>query len=297
MNPGERDTAEQARALNQIAGRLASSLGLLAAIALVWYVSGIPPAFLSGNVRWAIGLWLLVGLLGLVTFFVTRASARQADIERGRRRWPLLQPTWLWSIATVGWIAVLVGLTFVIDTRVPALILGDSPMQASAESVSFVDADSRGDVDRSKVRFEVDGHTVDAWLVDPHNSLRETPVVVYDPADPQRVMALDAWRSARSTLELLPAAVGLWLALMIAPFGVARLRSWRLGSLRPGKPIARVTRPRRGKLLTVEWSDGRSTTYFEVLGLGDAIQARINADGEPGVTLPPGTTVKADHDQ
>ena len=272
---------QEAAALHRMAKLLTWATAPLPPGALIWVASGIPPSFLPGWVRWTVGVWLGLGVLGAVALLVTRREARlyRQSIHPGRGPWPLEPRRRLVALCSLAGVILLIGMTFVIDTRVPAAVLGPDPARAVIESREYTEASRRGDVDRARVRFEADGVSVSSWVVDPYTTLARTPEVVYDPARTNRVMALEAWRGARSTLWLLPAALVLTVACVLVPLLSHRRRQRRFGRLRPGVPISAVSRPGHAKVLTVTWQDGHSATYLDVEGLGAEITRRVRAEG------------------
>lgn len=280
VDPGALDTVREAAALHRMAKVMMWATSPLVPGALVWVASGIPPSFLSGGVRWTLGVWLLLGILGAAVMVATRGDARShASIHPGGGPWPLEPRRRLVALCSLAGVILLIALTFVVDTRVPAAVLGPDPARAVIESREYADASRRGDVDRARVRFEADGVSVSSWVVDPYTTLARNPEVVYDPAQTDRVMALEAWRSARSTLWLLPTASALTVACALVPLVSRWSRRRRFGGLKPEVPIRAVSRPGHAKLLTVSWQDGQSATYLDVHGLGDEIARRVRAEG------------------
>jgi hypothetical protein len=81
-------------------------------------------------------------------------------------------------------------------------------------------------------------------------------------------------------------AIVVWLMTFVVPPTVGFVRSLRYGSLRPGRPIREITRPRRAKVLSGRWTDGRTATYVEVPGLTEELRRKVSTDGQPGVHIP-----------
>ena len=293
---GLHHAAHRLRTRMRVARAGAASLALLAECALVWFTAGIPPAFAGSAVRWLAFGWLCIGIACL---FGSRPQREEPETPDGGplgRRWRLKAPAWLILSSALLWLVLTVAITFVVDSAVPALVLGPDPGRAVATSVIFTEAKARRDVDRTEVRFETDAGIVEAWAADPHHTLREGSSVVYDRGNPQRVMAEVTWAEARSTPWRLPLALLLWLTCFALPFGVIKTREIRYGCLRPGHPIAHVTRPRRAKLLKVKWADGPSATFLDKDGLAEALIRKIEEEGLKGAAVPghPGRPKRGD---
>jgi hypothetical protein len=237
---------------------------LLAACVLVWITSGIPPAFASSAIRWLALAWLSGGIACLVGVRSTRKALAALNRDERRSRWPLRKPAWLMASSALIWLVLTVGITFVVDSAVPALVLGSDPGRAVAGSVVLTEAQSRRAVDRTTVRFDTGRGVVEAWAADPRYTQQKGSPIVFDRAQPQRVMAEGTWSAARSTWWRLPVATLLWLSSFVAPFVFMEIRARRYGSLRPGHAIQRVRRPRRAKRLTVTWADGPTATFVDI---------------------------------
>ena len=272
------------RGLRVLGASGAASLLLVAAGLIIWFASGIPPAFIPVWFRLLVLVWVV--MVGVGTVLALRTAAKAASSGGDERRWPLRPPRWalwLWLGAAVG---AMVAVTFVIDDAVPAWVLGPDPQISVVSDASFQGAQGRRDVDRTKVSFETRAGLVDAWAADPNSVLKTGARIVYDPNTPQRVMDAQAWQSARTAPWRLPIAILLLLVTLGVPPIVWYGRSLRYGSLRPGRAIMEITRPGRAKVLKVRWTDGRSATYIEVPGLADALRDKMDTDGEPGVPIP-----------
>ena len=256
------------------------SLALLAAAAIVWVASGIPPAFLGFRGGLAVLAWLLVGIGGFVVAVRTPRPPKAPQVVTSGSRWPVWTPRWLVALSAVVMVGGTTCLTFVVDGAVPALVIGSNPGRSAAQTVDFREAQRR-DVDKSRVWFEAtDGIVVEAWAADPDYILGPGTAVVYDADNPQRVMPERTWEKERSAPWQLPLAVLVWLGLLAAPFVTRWLRSRLYGSLQPGLHIEKVTRVRRSKLVRIDWDDGSAATFVDVPGLAEAVERRLRDDGD-----------------
>lgn len=291
----DRDSAVSPRTRHTVVRCGVAGLALLWACFLLWVVSGVPPAFMGGTVGWSLLAWLLISI-ACITFARPGSSqpvAAPTPIEADAR-WRLQVPPWLVISSALTWVALMVALSFEVSNAFPAIVLGPHPSQSYAQAVDFKEGKGRGGVDKTKVRFDTTKGLVEAWAADPMYTLETGSALVYDPDNPDRVMAQDAWAEARAHPWPLPVTALIWLMSLVAPFAYARARTGRYGSLRPGHPIRDVTRPKRAKLLTVNWDDGPRATFIDDPGLADALQRRIDTDGLSGLRVPGHSTPGSD---
>lgn len=256
------------------------SLGLVLAGALVWFVSGVPPAFIGPGPRIAALAWLIASIAGLVVARRLAHRSKTSPTGRSESRWPVWTPPWVAIVSGALVIGGMVALTFVIDGALPALVLGPDPGRSIAKSSDFTEASNRRDVDRTRIRFENNDVVVDTWAADPDYVLSAGTPVVFDTDNPRRVMPESTWEKERSKLWQFPIAVLLWLGVLFAPVAVRRFRSRWYGSLQPGLHIVKATRVRRSKVVRLEWDDGSSANFVDVPGFGAAVEQRLKDDGD-----------------
>lgn len=282
------DPSPQVGGLHRVRGLARAcgwSLALLAAVALVWFASGVPPAFIALWPRLAALAWLLVAIAGVVVALRAHRPAKAPQTFTSGSRWPVWSPPWVDALSAVVVVAAMVPLTFVVDGALPALVLGSDPGRSTAQAVEFREASTRRDVDRTRVRFETSGGVVEAWAADPDYILSSGTRVVFDTDHPERVMPESTWEKERSAPWKLPLGVLLWLGVLAAPFVIRQARSRLYGSLQPGLHIVKATRVRRSKLVRLDWDDGSSATFVDVPGFGDAVERRLH-DDEDEISLP-----------
>ena len=264
-----------------LAKACAWSTALLAAAAIVWFASGVPPAFIGlwgGLVALA---WLLVGIAGFVVAVRTHRPSQVPQTSERGSRWRVWTSPWVGALSTVVVLAGMVLLTFVVDGAFPALVLGSDPGRSVAQTVGFREAKQRRDVDRTRITFETStGAVVETWAADPDYIVGPGTPVVYDIDHPQRAMTERTWEKERAAPWQLPLAVLVWLGFVAAPFVMRRARSRIYGTLQPGLHIVKATRVRRSKLVRLEWDDGSRATFVDVPGFGDAVQRRLHDDGD-----------------
>lgn len=243
---------------------------------------------LSGFAR---PIWMLnVGLASIPTFLVLLVIALVLKTQMPpdaraptTKYFGQIPRTWLTMLATLPLIGGLALVMIGLQVLVPALALGTHPSRALAERI--VAGPPCGNCARPVyVRFQTaTGETVSATLAGADGTQdgdRIGTPLVYDPADPVRVMRQSDWLAGRgpTAAGLVSGGVAVEAVLVLAVILTIRRTRRVFGQLKPGLQLARVRsrRVRSGRAWRVEFSDASGTRYADSERIRPALLARLD---------------------